>query len=285
MNPSMKIAATLCALIALCSSAASAKPLVVGVEDQAFAPHYFIDPQGQYQGYARELLETFARSEGIELIYKPMPVDRLLPALLDGSIDFKYPDNANWGVALKASRPLVYSEPLVEFVDGVLVAPKRLGVGLPALKKLAVADGWSLPGDTYQQGVAAGSLERVAVDDLPQMISEALRGKVDGVYFNVVVASYYLDNIRARPGALVFDPALPYTRSTYSLSTFKHPEVVQQMDRFLQQHREEVKALKEKYQVEANLDSEFLGMEQWKINFIKRQREREKAMPAPLEKQ
>ncbi|MNG41216.1 hypothetical protein D3C84_1302510 [compost metagenome] len=45
-------------------------------------------------------------------------------------------------------------------------------------------------------------------------------------------------------------------------------------DRFLAEHRQEVDALKARYQVEANLDSEFLGMEQWKIDFLKRQKEK-----------
>ncbi len=271
--------ALLCALLALGTPAFGKQTLVVGVEEQPFQPHFFVDAQGQYQGYARELLDAFAQSAGFDLIYKPMPVERLLPALIDGTIDLKYPDNADWGVAAKKAHTLAYSQPLVEYVDGVLVDPRRLGAGLPTLARLAVADGWSLPAD-YASRIDAKQMQRVPVDDLRRMISKALLRDVDGAYFNVVVATYYLDNIRVRPGALVFDPSLPYKRGTYSLSSIRHADVVLAMDRFLQQHRDQVDALKTRYGVEANLSGEFLGVEQWKVDYIKRQRAREAATPA-----
>lgn len=52
------------------------------------------------------------------------------------------------------------------------------------------------------------------------------------------------------------------------------------MDVFLREQSALVSAIKERYQVESNINSEFLGMEQWKIDFIKRQRERQAATPA-----
>jgi hypothetical protein len=36
-------------------------------------------------------------------------------------------------------------------------------------------------------------------------------------------------------------------------------------------------ALKAKYRVEENINSEFLGLEQWKVDFIKRQRAKKQA--------
>lgn len=67
------------------------------------------------------------------------------------------------------------------------------------------------------------------------MIQQTLKKDTDGAYFNVVVATHYLDNIRPRPSpsALVFDPKLPHTRSSFHLSTLRHPEVLQRFDRFL----------------------------------------------------
>jgi hypothetical protein len=111
-----------------------------------------------------------------------------------------------------------------------------------------------------------------ASEDLPGLIKLALKKEADGAYFNVVVATYYLDNIRARPGALVFDSKLPFTRGTFNLSSTRHPELIQRFDQFLAEQHEAIAALKEKYQVEANLDSEFMGMEQWKVDFLKRQK-------------
>lgn len=275
----MKLKAFGCALASILfsgvSGVAMAQTYVVGVENLPFAPHYSTDAQGNYQGFAREALDLFASSVGITLQYRPLPVDALLPALLSGQVDFKYPDNPNWAPGQKAGTTLRYSQPVAEYVDGVLVAPERLGKGLAALKRLALVEGWTPRG--YEQPVQSGQITLAPSADLKQMIHAALKKQADGAYFNVVVATFYLDNIRAKPGALVFDPSLPHTRSAFHLSTLKQGELVERFDRFLVDHAEEVAALKAKYGVEANLDSEHLGVEQWKVDFLERQKAKQKS--------
>lgn len=259
--------------VLVCSASACvsarAESYVIGVEDSAFAPHYSIDKQGQYQGFARELFDLFAAKSGVQLSFKALPVAQLLPALLAGEVDFKYPDSANWAQEKKADKVLSYSLGVVGYVDGVLVAPQRQGQPIDRLKRLAMVDGWTPWG--YQERIAVNQVELSYSEDLRQMIRQALKKEADGVYFNVVVAAYYLDNIRARPGALVFDAKLPHSRGSFHLSTQKHPELLQRFDRFLVEHKAEVDALKAQHRVEANLDSEYMGLEQWKVDFLKRQ--------------
>ena len=48
--------------------------------------------------------------------------------------------------------------------------------------------------------------------------------------------------------------------------------MIDRFDRFLDEQRAEVAALKDEHQVEANLSSEYIGMEQWKVDFLERQR-------------
>ncbi|MCP1622172.1 substrate-binding periplasmic protein [Pseudomonas nitroreducens] len=275
----MKLKAFCCALASILSTGVStvtmAQTYVVGVENLAFSPHYSTDAQGNYQGFAREVLDLFASTGGNTLEYRPLPVDALLPALLSGQVDFKYPDNPNWAPEQKAGKTLRYSQPVTQYVDGVLVAPERLGQGVGALKTLALVDGWTPRG--YEQPVQAGHIALAPSADLKQMIHTALKKQADGVYFNVVVATFYLDNIRAKPGALVFDPSLPHTRSAFHLSTLKHGELIERFDRFLLDHAKEVAALKLKYGVEASLDSEHLGVEQWKVDFLERQKAKQKS--------
>jgi len=275
----LKLKAFCCALASIfstgVSSVAMAQTFVVGVENLAFAPHYSTDAQGNYQGFAREVLDLFASTSGITLEYRPLPVDALLPALLSGQVDLKYPDNPNWAPEQKAGRTLRYSQPVTEYVDGVLVAPERLGQGVGALRRLALVDGWTPRG--YEQSVQAGQIALAPSADLKQMIHAALKKQADGAYFNVVVATYYLDNIRAKPGALVFDPSLPHTRSAFHLSTVKQGELVEHFDRFLVDHAKEVSAIKARYGVEASLDSEHLGVEQWKVDFLERQKAKQKS--------
>ncbi|WP_342245895.1 substrate-binding periplasmic protein [Pseudomonas sp. OTU5201] len=257
----------------LSANGALAQTYVIGVEKQSFQPHYWISDQGEYQGFARDVLDLFAREAGLDIQYQALPVNQLTQHLLNGSIDFKYPDNAKWASELKGNKDIAYSLPVVQYVDGVLVAPKRQGKGIDQLARLAVVDGWT-PW-TYQDRIDGGQTQVVRSADLGQMIKQAMKQQADGAYYNVVVATYYLDNIRARPGALVFDPNLPHTRGTFNLSSLRYPELIARFDRFLTEHRQAVDALKARYQVESNLDSEYLGMEQWKIDFLKRQKDKE----------
>lgn len=245
---------------------------VVGVEDARFMPHYSLDAQGQYQGFARELLDAFAEESGVRLIYRPLPVDELLPALLDGSVDFKYPDNPSWSISDKSGHGLHYSQAAVAYVDGVMVAPRRVGLGVEELKRLAVVDGWTPKG--YEARIDTDQVLLVGSSDLPRMIRQAMLKDTDGAYYNIVVAMHYLNNVRTKPGALVFDPKLPHTRGAYHLSSVRHPELIRRFDRFLDERREDIAALKASHQVEINLDSEYIGMEQWKVDFLERQKAR-----------
>lgn len=271
----MKSTRVCSSLAVLFSTAIHAESYVIGVEDLAFAPHYSIDSQGHYQGFARELFDLFAAYSGVQLSYRPLPGARLLPALLQGEVDFKYPDSAAWAPTHKAGKHLHYSQGVVDYVDGVLVAPQRQGQPIERLERLAMVNGWTPWG--YQERINAQQVRLSYSDDLRKMIHQTLKKDADGAYFNVVVATHYLDNIRARPGALVFDPGLPHTRGSFQLSSLRHPELIRRFDRFLVERRAEVAALKEKYRVEANLDSEYLGLEQWKVDFLKRQKARQAA--------
>ncbi len=256
--------------LAFLANTAHAQTYVVGVENLAFMPHYSTDKQGNYSGFAREVLDLFAATAGIQFDYRPLSGERLLPALLQGEVDFKYPDNPTWAQGQKAGKNVSYSQAVVNYVDGVLVPPMGQGQGVDKLQRLAIVNGWT-PW-AYQARVEAKQTQLVASDDLPAMIKLALKKDADGAYFNIVVASYYLDNIRAQPGALVFDPKLPFTRGTFNLSSSKHPQLIQRFDQFLVEQHEQIANLKDKYQVEANLDSEYMGMEQWKVDALKRQK-------------
>ncbi len=263
--------ARVCSLFTLLFCTASqAESYVIGVEKMAFAPHYSVDQQGQYQGFARELFDLFATHSGVQLSYRALPVARLLPALLQGEVDFKYPDSDSWAQTQKLGKDLHYSQAVVAYVDGVLVAPQRQGQPIERLKRLGMVSGWTPWG--YQLGIETGQIQLTYSDDLRKMIQQTLKKDTDGAYFNVVVATHYLDNIRARPGALVFDAKLPHTRGSFHLSTLRHPELLQRFDRFLVEQQAEVAALKDRYRVEANLDSEYMGVEQWKVDFLKRQK-------------
>jgi hypothetical protein len=243
---------------------------VIGVEQADFLPHYSGDEKGNYRGFARELLDDFAAHSGVRLTLRVMPAEALLPALFAGEIDAKYPDSPVWSTQAKVGSGLHYSLPVVNYVDGAMVVPHRVGLGIDQLRRLAVVDGWTPRG--YEDRIGANQLSLISSKGLPRMVRQALLKDTDGAYYNVVVAAHYLNNVRAKPGALVFDTSLPHTRGTFHLSSIEHPELIAGFDRFLSNRRVDISALKDKHQVEANLASDYIGMEQWKVDFLERQK-------------
>lgn len=246
--------------------------LIIGVEDTAFYPHYTTSKAGEYTGYARDLFDQFQQHSGIRIEYRPMPVEQLFDALVSGEVDMKYPDNANWASHLKEGVNVTYSQQVTRYVDGVLRKPEDRGKPLAGIDQLATVSGWTVW--DYLDQVNSGQIAVSEKQNLRQLVREVIRNKADGAYFNIVVASHYLENVRLSPLTLVFDPGLPHTRGTYHLSTIKYPGIVARFNDFLQEQAEQVADLKDLYAVEKDLDNGYLGMETWKEEWLARKRVR-----------
>lgn len=225
--------------------------LVVGVENQHYLPAYAFE-NGVYKGYARELLDAWAQDRDYQLEYRPLPVPRLYAAFFGGQVDFKFPDNPNWKKDERSGKSITYSDPVVAFVDGTSVHPTRKNAGLDEFKVLGTLGGftpWAWL-DRIQTGKTALS-ENFNVEAL---IRQGIAGRVDGVYANVAVINYQLDHVLKQPGALVFNPKLPYSRDNYQLSSIKHPEIVRDFNDWMRKNRDRISALKKQHQVEKGVN-------------------------------
>ncbi len=227
-------------------SASNADNLIVGVESTQYFPQYQYE-NGEYKGYARELLDLFAKHNGHSLTYTALPVKRLLDAFLDSEIDLKYPDNKYWASDLKAKHAVNYSDAAVDYIDGTLVLPENLGQGVDKLKRLGTLRGFTA--FDYFPHIEAGTVSIKENNNLESLIKQLQNKRIDGVYFNVNVAYYYLLNDQSSDKP-VFDASLPHTKSSYTLSSIKRPDVIKQFNAFLVSHADEVAALKTKYKVE-----------------------------------
>lgn len=236
------------ALLGLSPAAVASQPrLVVGVEDQHYLPVYSYD-NGAYTGFARELLDAFARDRGYVLEYRPLPVPRLYAAFLNGQVDLKFPDNPNWKMDLRQGRAISYSEPVAAFVDGVSVLPDRLASGVGQVRRLGTMAGftpWA-----WLDLVQAGKVSVVENSSFEALVRQTLLGRIDGVYANVAVINYQLDRVVRQPGGLRFDSSLPYSRDHYYLSSIKAPAVVADFNDWMKQNRSRIQAMKQKHAVE-----------------------------------
>lgn len=232
------LALPVCAVAAKDQAAA----YVVGVQDLDYYPIYATDPAGRYSGYARELLDLFARRSGIRLVYQVRPVKRLVGEFVAGQVDFMFPDNPRWDAVAKQGKAVVYSQPAVTFQDAVMVLPDHAGRKLRSLGIVHGFTAWKFLPD-----ISAGRLSLQEAPGPKNLVDMALLGRVDGVNLAQQVAQYHLKGM-SKPGALVPDLSLmPQVNSQYHLSSIRHPDIIQRFDQFLQTERAEVVALKFKY--------------------------------------
>ncbi|MDI9244613.1 transporter substrate-binding domain-containing protein [Marinobacter sp. CHS3-4] len=234
----------LCATVLVGSASALADSYVVGVENVDYYPLY-TSSGSSYSGFGHDVLDAFADASGHQLSYKPLPVARLTAEFLEGNTDLKFPDNPNWAAGAKQGKGVVYSDPVQSYVDGTMVLPENKGRGVEAINSLGIVRGFT-PWD-YKGLIDQGKVKLQEVSNLASLIKMARGGRVDGIYFNVDVARHALEEDLGAPGALVFDPQLPKTRSTYHLSTIQNPEVIEEFNEFLETNADALEAIRQKY--------------------------------------
>jgi polar amino acid transport system substrate-binding protein len=235
----------LTATLSICNLA-YAKNLVVGVENIDYFPIYLYS-NGQYTGAASEILNKFATLNQHTITYKGFPITRLNKNFLKGTVDFRFPDNGYWAQDQKKGYDIKYSEPVIGFIDGVMVSPDNKGKGIDNLKKLGIVRGFTAW--DYLDLIKKRSVEVKETNSLTSLIKLTTNKRNDGAYFNIDVATYFLNETLKAPDSLVFDPDLPHTKSSYSLSSIKHPKIIEQFNHFLIEQADWIKTVKEKYHV------------------------------------
>ena len=233
--------------------ATAKEALVIGVENQYYLPVYAYE-NGAYQGFARDLLDAFARDRGYQVEYRALPVPRLYASFFEGQVDFKFPDNAQWKLGQRAGKKIFYSDPVAAFVDGVSVRPEMKSARPDAIKRLGTMGGftpWA-----WLDRIKAGKTTLSENTNLESLVRQTLAGRVDGAYASVAVINYQLDHVLKQPGALVFNPELPNDRDNYHLACMKRPQVVLEFNEWMRKNRAQVAALKKKYGVEKGVASD-----------------------------
>lgn len=232
--------------------------ITVGVENQDYFPHYGLDTNGEYRGFAQALLERFAATEGLRLRYHPLPIGRLYREFVAGKFDLKYPDNPGWSPELKTEADITYSDPVATFTDGILTRPEQNGLPVEKLKRVGTILGFTLP-KPLEARVAAGGLRKIQTKHYDSLLLMALLGnRVDGIYASVEVGLHRLQQLKTRPfrpgmrhptkeDTLVFQSQLPFYRDYYHLSSIHHPELIARFNAFQRENTESIRELKRQY--------------------------------------
>lgn len=223
------------------------KQLVMGVECVNYFPLFTVK-NGKYMGFSREFFDSFGRHAGYRFTYRPLRVSRLYRSLLKGEIDFKFPDSPNWKEEVKKGKVFHYSQGIMKYTDGVIVLPVNKGKGLKSIETLGTVLGFN-PW-VFQGSFDSGAVRLVEEPGFLGLIKKVIKKRVSGAYVNITVANHILENVLHQPKHLVFDPSLPHSKSEYTLSTMRKPDVIKALNAYLESHSMEIQRLKQKYRVE-----------------------------------
>jgi hypothetical protein len=219
---------------------------LVGVEALDYYPLYR-GKGSNYEGYARELLDSFAAASGHTFSYKALPIKRLFSEFIAGNLDLKYPDNPKWAANMKQGQTIIYSDSTVEFIDGIMALKSNNNLNIENFKNIGTLRGFT-PW-VYMDDISKGTMKLTESTDMKALVSMVESGRTQGAYFNVIVSRYYLNNTLKNPDLLEFKSELPHSRDHFLLSTIKHPELIKQFNEWLKNNNSKVEELKDKYQV------------------------------------
>jgi len=80
-----------------------------------------------------------------------------------------------------------------------------------------------------------------------KLIQQTFTGRIHGAYANIDVIQYIINTRFDGTRKLIFDSSLPHTRSSYRLSSHKHPQVITQFNQWLTDSAELMQSLKLKH--------------------------------------
>lgn len=216
--------------------------LRVGIEQLDYYPHY--DFAGnEPRGFFFELMELFAQTENIHLVYVPLPVRRLYQEA-DNGIDVVYPDNPNWQRYLPNSTTKYFSEPVTMNLGTTWVVPAQQQIELARFRTLATIRGFTPT--KWLELQPQYKYRFVEVADVDAALGLVQKGRVDGAAIEYHVAQHFL-HYQPLANQLVVAEQLPYTELPFCLSSTRYPAVISRFNQFQQKHQKEIKALKRKF--------------------------------------
>tara|TARA_R110002167_G_scaffold91842_3_gene246956 strand:+ start:59 stop:850 length:792 start_codon:yes stop_codon:yes gene_type:complete len=225
---------------------ARAGHFVVGSENINYYPHYKFVSNQTDKGYVWAVLHAFAKDSGHSFEYKAFPIKRLHRELLEGRIDFSYPDNPSWQSKERDQTGKIFSDSFITSYGNTMVLATRKSQDLTDFETVAVPHGFTSV--MYAELVAKNRIQLLEVPDALTALKLVLMERVDGADVEYNVANYLLHQ-QGLKGALIHDMSLPSDPVTFHLSTRKHPIIIKQLNQFLSSNTALLKDLKVAYQL------------------------------------
>ncbi|WP_231130101.1 transporter substrate-binding domain-containing protein [Alteromonas mediterranea] len=232
--------------LALFTPAIQAETFIVGAQNIAYDPYYNFSSKHE-KGLGWAILEAFSKQSGHQFVYLSMPVKRLQIELKKGNVDFVFPDNPRWSNSLTYNLNKIYSTPLVETFSVTLIKPENTNKGVSSIGKLVIPDGFSPV--KWKKQISEGTVNTFTVASVYEGLSLLHNGEVDAMDIEYNVARH-ITRQHPQVGPFSADLTLPYNAVSFSLSTLKYPNIIEELNAFLHSKSETINKIKEKYGIE-----------------------------------
>lgn len=228
-------------LVPLVALATDAKQLVkrytIGVEDINYYPYYdFVDRQ-QNHGLLKDILDDFARKQGIEFEYVALPIKRFDFWYNENKIDFRVPDNPRWHG--KKQHNLLFSEPVVILPTGTVVKQQYQHLPLHEFTSIGTFTGFT-PSPHWLEAAQDRQLEFMHDPSLRVLIRLLFEEQVQGLDLDLYTIRFHAGLMGLDPSRLVYADHVPDRVIQYYLSTVKHPDILKKFNKYLRANRKQI---------------------------------------------
>ncbi len=213
-----------CGIAALHASPARAERMTVSVATgPAFAPFEYTDEKThKLVGFDIDMIKAAAEEGGFDVKIVPMPLDGIIPAVENGTVDA-----AISAIAITGERAtkVDFTEPYYDSGLGILVSGKAKG----SVKSEADLKGRRICVQKATSGAAlASKIEGAKITELssaPETYAELGKGGCDAVISDYQVHAYYMET--AKPSGMTLLPDM-ITSEQYGIAMSKSKPKVQE---------------------------------------------------------
>ena len=229
---------------------AVAETVKLGTEDILYFPIHgrASDFSDEFTGFAREFFDEFSTQMNVNIVYVPLPIKRIYKSLIvDQSIDLKFPDNPSWRSTYRDKNSLTYSDPIIQFTDGVLIKTPNIESNSFQLETLGCIRGFTpIP---YLNQIASGELQLIEFSNTSELLLAVANDKINGAYLNIDVAAHQMKQLFNNQALLTFAKNLPFSKDYYYLSTVNEKEIIVKFNAFMKKNSALKKSLLKKFNI------------------------------------
>ena len=217
---------------------------VVGVQDISYFPHY--DFRQQDKGVIWAILEAFSEKTGYQFDYVGYPIKRLNREMMDGQIDFVFPENPKWYNQQVPENIKTYSASVYKAMGASFILRRHQHLQREDISRLVIPRGFSPV--MWREQVESGTTVLIEVSDSHASLNLLLKERAQVADLEYAVVEH-LRHTHPEYQDVMLAPHLPYDIVDFHIATIAHKEVIDSFNLFLQTEHTYIKDLLTQYHI------------------------------------